>query len=262
MQEMAAACTGSQPVCDDIDDQTTPDMLFHGPSKALAAAQDQEHARVTLGRAMKSLLHMLDIRGYVVTSVGGRSIEGGEEASELAKMYDALPKAADAEAKHDIILEAEVVRPAPYSTAWCRKFSAGTKVIVQIIQKGNVEVMRGVLRAMEAKKAQHVILISRLPLTPYSRKWISKCNKTIEFFLLASLQGVIDRHRLVPKHVPLSEEQAALVRERYKGAKFPKLLTADVMVQYLGLVPGMLVAINERMGREQATMTFFEVAEM
>lgn len=259
---MAALPSGiAQSACDDIDDQTTPDMLFHGPSKALAAAQDQEHARVKLGRAMKSLLHMMDIRGYVVTSVAGQSTVGKDPAV-VAKEYDVDEKAAEAESKHEIILEAEVVNPAPYTAAWCRKMPAGTRVVVMIITKGNVEVMRGVLKAMDLKKAQHVILISRSPLTAYSRKWISKCNTTIEFFTLSSLQGVIDRHRLVPRHVPLSEELAKTVRERYKNARFPKLLMSDVMVQYLGLLPGMIVAINERMGREQACMTFFEVSDM
>jgi DNA-directed RNA polymerase subunit H (RpoH/RPB5) len=259
---MAALSGGGplQPVCDDIDDQSTPDMLFHGPSKALAAAQDQEHARVTLGRAMKSLLHMMDVRGYVVKTIAGQSTVGKDPAV-VAKEYDVAEKAAEAETKHDIILEAEVVDPAPYTSAWCRTLPAGTRVVVMIITKGNVEVMRGVLKAME-KKAQHVILISRSPLTAYSRKWISKCNTVIEFFTLASLQGIIDQHKLVPRHVPLGEELAKVVRERYKDAKFPKLLMTDKMVQYMGLVPGMIVAINERMGREQATMTFFEVSEM
>ena len=87
----------------------------------------------------------------------------------------------------------------------------------------------------------------------------------MEFFLLASLQGVVARHKLVPRHVPLDDTLAARVRSRYKAASFPKLLVQDPMAQikkYLGLVPGMLVAINEKMGREQATMSFFEVSEM
>ena len=247
--------------CDDIDD-TLPDAVVQGPSKALAAAQDQEHARVTLFRAVKSLLHMLDVRGYTVTFVGGHNTRQKDPHLSAADFMD-TERSAMAESEHEIIIEAEVVHPAPYTTAWARDLPAGTQLQVIIITKGNVGVMREVLRAAEDTGTRHVILISRFPLTPYSKKWISECKSTvIDFFLLASLQGIVDRHKLVPRHVPLNKCLAARVRSRYKAASFPKLLLQDPMAHYLGLVPGMLVAINERMGREQATMSFFEVSEM
>lgn len=253
----------SAPPSDDIDDMLcAPEMLSHGPAKALAAAQDQEHARVTLGRAMKSLLHMLDIRGYTVTNVGGHNTRHKDPLVAAAE-FDNADRAFIAENEHEIIIEAEVVDAKPYTTAWAHNIPVGSKVLVIIITKGNVGVMREVLRTMEDNETKHVILVSRFPLTPYSKKWISECKgSTIEFFLLASLQGIIDRHKLVPKHVPLGRELSERVRQRYKAAKFPKLFTTDPMVQYLGLQPGMIIMANEVMGREQAVVSFFEVSEM
>ena len=251
----------SATACDDIDD-AAPDAASQGPSKALAAAQDQEHARVTLFRAVKSLLHMLQTRGYAVTFVGGHNTRQKDPLISAADFMDA-ERSAIAESEHEIIIEAEVVDPLPYTTAWARGLPPGTQLQVIIITKGNVGVMREVLRAAEDTGTQHIILISRFPLTPYSKKWISECKSAvIEFFLLASLQGIVSRHKLVPRHIPLEKCLAERVRARYKAASFPKLLLQDPMAQYLGLVPGMLVAINERMGREQATMSFFEVSEM
>ena len=247
--------------CDDIEDAPT-DAVNQAPSKALAAAQDQEHARVTLFRAVKSLVHMLSVRGYEVTFVGGHNTRHNDPLVAASDFMNA-ERAAMAESEHEIIIEAEVLRPAPYTTAWARELPAGTKLQVIIITKGNVGVMREVLKAAEDTGTRHIILISRFPLTPFSKKWISECKSTVmEFFLLASLQGIVDRHKLVPRHVPLSTELAERVRSRYKAALFPRILMQDPMAQYLGLVPGMLVAINERMGREQATMSFFEVSEM
>ena len=251
----------STPGCDDIED-TVPDAGPQVPSKALAAAQDQEHARVTLYRAIKSLVHMLGVRGYAVTFLGGHDTRGKDPLPFALDFTDG-ERAAAAEAEHEIIMEAEVVEPVKFTTAWARGLATGTRLQVIIITKGNVGVMREVLRTAEDTGTRHVMLISRFPLTPFSKKWISERKETLmEFFLLASLQGIVARHKLVPRHVPLNEELAARVRARYKAASFPKLLTHDPMAQYLGLIPGMLVAINERMGREQATMSFFEVSEM
>ena len=256
---MSTAAGGGH--ADDIDDYTAPDMA-QAPSKALAAAQDQEHARVTLWRAVNSLLHMFKIRGYDVTFVGGHNTRQ-KDPYISAKEFEGAERAAIAESEHEIIIEAEVIDPKPFTTAWSRKLPIGSQLQVIIITKGNVGVMREVLKNVEDNNTRHVILISRFPLTPYSKKWISECKGiVVEFFLLASLQGIIERHKLVPKHIPLDESHAARVRARYKDARFPKLLTHDPMVQYLGLVPGMMVAINERMGREQATVSFFEVSEM
>lgn len=246
---------------DDIDDGI-PDALVQGPAKALAAAADQEHARVTLGRAVKTLLHMLQVRGYSIVNVGGHNTRGLDPLG-AAKEFDSPERATTAENEHEIIMEAEVVDPQPYTTAWAQRIPTGSKVLVIITTKGNVGVMREVLRTMEEHSTQHVILVSRYALTPYSKKWISECKgSTIEFFLLSHLQGAIDRHRLTPKHILLNAEMAERVRQRYKNATFPKLLITDPMVQFLGLTPGVLVMVNERMGREQAVVSFFEVSEM
>ena len=251
----------SAPGCDDIEDSTA-DAGPQVPSKALAAAQDQEHARVTLFRAVKSLVHMLGVRGYSVTFLGGHDTREKDPLPFAADFMDA-DRAAAAESEHEIIMEAEVVAAGPFTTAWARNLPVGTRLQVIIITKGNVGVMREVLRTAEDTGTRHVILISRFPLTPFSKKWISeRVGMVMEFFLLASLQGIVARHKLVPRHVPLNDILAARVRSRYKAALFPKLLVHDPMAQYLGLVPGMLVAINEKMGREQATMSFFEVSEM
>ena len=66
---------------------------------------------------------------------------------------------------------------------------------------------------------------------------------------------------MVQQHVPLNAELAKAVRERYGSGKFPRLLTYDPMVRFLGLPLGTLVAVREVFGREQASMTYFEVAE-
>lgn len=261
---MAAVGVSSvAPVADDNDDCSVSDMNVHAPAKALAAAQDQEHARVTLGRAMTSLIHMLEVRGYAIRFVGNTEIADGVSPYDAAKEFDDSERARCAEADHEIILEGEVVDPAPFTTAWAKDTPVGTKIIVVIITKGNVGVMREVLRSLEEHGTQHVILVSRFVLTPYSKKWINEYKEaTVEFFTLMSLQGVIDRHKLVPKHTPLNASMMQRVKDRYKNARFPKLPTSDPMVQYLGLDAGMMVSVYERMGREQAAMSFFEVAEL
>ena len=69
-----------------------------------------------------------------------------------------------------------------------------------------------------------------------------------------------------PPASPLVEAVLDLAKERvrakFAGGQFPRLLTSDSMVQFLGMPVGSIISVREVFGREQPVTTHFEVSEI
>lgn len=64
--------------------------------------------------------------------------------------------------------------------------------------------------------------------------------KNVEIFLFKNLTFNITRHQDIPKHIPLTEEEAKEVLTKYKitKAQMPKILATDPMARYYGVKSG------------------------
>jgi len=64
--------------------------------------------------------------------------------------------------------------------------------------------------------------------------------KNVEIFLFKNLTFNITRHQDIPKHIPLTEEEAKEVLTKYKITKsqMPKMLSTDPMARYYGVRSG------------------------
>lgn len=64
--------------------------------------------------------------------------------------------------------------------------------------------------------------------------------KNVEIFLFKNLTFNITRHQDIPKHIPLTEEEAKEVLTKYKitKAQMPKMLATDPMARYYGVKSG------------------------
>jgi hypothetical protein len=255
------------------------------PAAALALAQEQENARVTLYRCMRTVLRMLEVRGYVITHVGRQAVvpavEAGSEGLEaesaatitaavraaaiaLLEPYRSKTRAEAAEEQREVIIQAEVAaRPPRYSTAWATALPPGAKLGVVALGHGNVEAVRDVLDQLDAW--QTVLVVSRLPLTAYSAKELllkTPPGKVSQHFKYVDLQAAIVDHGMVPRHAPLNAAMAARIRAQYAGGHFPRLLLTDAMVQFLGMPLGAVISVREVFGREQPVTTYFEVFDV
>ncbi len=69
--------------------------------------------------------------------------------------------------------------------------------------------------------------------------------KNVEIFLFKNLTFNITNHEDVPKHIPLTEEEAKEVLNIYKctNMQIPKILYTDPMARYYGLKPGQMFKI-------------------
>ena len=257
--------TSRAEVGDGVEDSNVGGAADMMPKGAVAQAQEKEQARVTLYRTLKTIVRMLDARGYDIIMMGFNSVSTREQVLLELEQYKIPERALAAETTHEIILEAVVKRPAcKFSTAWASDLPSDHKLIVVAIDQGNVETMREIDNAMIQIEVQSAVLISRRDLTAYSKKFLADPLNTkgsIQHFQYYELQAAIIDHSMVPEHLPLNDAMRTSVMTRYAGAKFPRLLLHDPMVRFLGLKPGMVVAVREVFGREQAVMTYFEVCE-
>jgi DNA-directed RNA polymerase subunit H (RpoH/RPB5) len=233
----------------------------NAPHAALLLAQEQENARVTLYRCMRTLIRMMEVRGYDIKDVGGHNM-----AATGLEMFKNKRVVEEAESSRRVILVAVVPTEAPrLTTSWATGMLPGSRLGVIAIDQGNVGTMREVLATMQERNLTTLILVSRQPLTAYSKKFLvdsTEEGKSIQHFQYADLQAAIVDHKLVPRHAPLNSAMTKIVKDRFIGGKFPRLLTTDPMVKFLGLPLGAVVSVREVFGREQAVITYFEVHDV
>merc|ERR1711972_1288167 len=81
-----------------------------------------------------------------------------------------------------------------------------------------VKPIRILAEKMDEKKIREAILVVRQPLTPLARTAVTEAaaKMKIEVFHENELVVNITRHELVPKHVPLNEDEKAILLNRYK----------------------------------------------
>jgi hypothetical protein len=232
------------------------------PTGALAQAQENELARVTLYRCLRTLVRMLNARGYEITTVGTDEVDGSKGALHAIEQYLDVSRANLAEQSHEIVMEGEVVSHCKYTTAWACDIPIGSRIVVIVLDQGNVETMREINDALITMGIDGAILISRAMLTSYSKKFLvdkEVVKGIIQHFKYEELQAAIIDHSMVQRHMPLNKVMADNVRRRFKGAIFPSLQQADPMVRFLGLRPSMIVRVPEMYGKDQPSDTYFEV---
>ena len=251
------------------DDVLQEDMA---PAKALAAAQMQEHARVTLFAALETTLHMFSRRGFVPTLVGSNKVGGAfpyEDAASRIAEYKDPARASEAERIREVVLEGEVPDPpVPFTSAWALGYPPGTRIAVSTISKGNVDTIRAILGFLEAEGIAHVLILHRHDLTAYARKYLDNYPAvstacTVQHMSLASLQKPIDRNRMTPPHVPMNEAMVEKLVARFGPTdRFPHLLATDAMVRFLGLPKGSVVMTRESVGAGAPTHRWYKVVEV
>lgn len=91
------------------------------------------------------------------------------------------------------------------------------------------------------EKEMNVISIVQEKLTPQiSKELLLDEFKNYEMFLAKQLMFNITRHRLVPKHILLNENEVKEVLNRFLATKtqMPRLLSSDPVARYYGMKSG------------------------
>ncbi|PFH36341.1 DNA-directed RNA polymerase II RPB5 [Besnoitia besnoiti] len=190
-----------------------------------------------LFRARKTCCDMLQDRGYIVSA---------QEKNE--SWNDFLHRFQENECNRSRML-----------LIASHKVDPDNRVIVYFAdetKKTGVKPIRELTERMEERNIQRAILVTQNVLTAFARDAISEAapRHIIENFMESELLVNITKHELVPKHVPLTneEKQNLLNRYRVKEIQLPRIQSADPVARYFGLSRGQVVKIirpSETAGR-------------
>merc|ERR1719482_531827 len=119
-----------------------------------------------------------------------------------------------------------------------------------------VKPIRVLAERMDEKRIKEAILVVKQPLTPLARTAINEAMQKmrIEVFSENELIVNITHHELVPKHVPLTEEEKQQLLDRYrmKPTQLPRIQMQDPIARYFGMSRDQVVKImrpSETAGR-------------
>lgn len=237
-----------------------------GPKKAVAVAHQQDSARVSLHRVLRTLVQVFALRGLDPVRIGRREISVGAGVEVLQDAVDGQNHDYESmEAAEEVVMIGEVSAHAPrYTTAHALQQKPGGRVLVLVFHdqvSGKVKIadkvrhLIGCVRAMPG--VIYTILVHRqMKLKSQTVKALSTYRDFVQSFSFAELQRCIAFHTAVPPHLPLSSAEVAAARMEYPGI-WPKLKTSDPMVKLLRLPAGVVVASQE--GREP--VRYYEVVD-
>jgi hypothetical protein len=257
---------GAAAAHDDDSDDDYDDTQGH--VHAVAKAQSNEAARVTLYRALRTVVQILKRRGFSPVQVGVKVVSGAVDALEVLKEFEDPVRAAMAENDPDIVMEAVVPDvPERYTTAAAHNIPPGTKLMVVVADTGNVQVMYNIVSAMEDANIKYAIVLHRKKLTTFSIKYMQTLPEdrfVVQAFSFLELQAPIDMSCMTPSQVPLTPAAAAAVQTRFGTDldKYPALSTVDAMVRFLGLRLGDMVAEEQCYGSDQPVFQYNVVREV
>lgn len=188
-------------------------------------------------RARKTCCEMLEDRGYLVSDL---------DKMESFKAFQARFHQAESQRSRMLVLGTGIKDPEKKVMVF---FSDENKKI-------GVKPIRDLTDKMAERNIQRAILVVQSPLTVFAKDAIADAapNHIIEWFLESELLINITKHELVPRHIPLTDEekQGLLARYKVKDSQLPRIQQSDAVARYLGLSKGQVVKIirpSETAGR-------------
>jgi DNA-directed RNA polymerase I, II, and III subunit RPABC1 len=123
-------------------------------------------------------------------------------------------------------------------------------IFSKIIEKLNVSEMHNYISILQENKIEHGLIIFEGSPTSTVKNVIGNTPAlgiNIELFTADDLQFNITKHKLVPKHIRLSKEEAKQFKEKY-GVNIPKLLRIDPVCRFYDFSTGDIIKIVRRDG--------------
>lgn len=114
-------------------------------------------------------------------------------------------------------------------------------------EKVNIAGIKERISMLNRESANACIIIHRSSVTSTAKKSIETLDYNFEFFSLSELQLNITRHRLVPRHVRVTDEERKLLENTFKG-KLPHLLLTDPVCRYYAFRRGEYIRIHRKNG--------------
>ena len=126
---------------------------------------------------------------------------------------------------------------------WINNNEENIVVFKTIINKFNVDNIKQTVFILNNIKINHCIVIYLDSITSMAKKLIeSSVDIKFELFTCEELQYNITKHRLVPKHIKLNEEECKEFKSKH-GVNFSILLTSDPVSRFFNFQRGDIIKI-------------------
>lgn len=114
--------------------------------------------------------------------------------------------------------------------------------------KFGVNDVKELINYLKQKEIKHIILIVKDKLTSFGLKYLKNSNIKYEIFIRKSLMFNITKHKLVPKHQLLTNEEKNKLIEslQCKLVQLPKILKTDSISKYFNATPGQVFKIYRK----------------
>ena len=203
---------------------------------------DSEAAFITrIWRIRRTIFEMLADRGYVVAE---------KYRNEPREAFQSMwaETVGRGGGKRDLaILVQHAANPAEHLIVFVPEDTA---------KRVGVKPIRELAEKMEEKNISRGIIVVQQPLTAFAKTAVQEASPRleIEVFMESELLVNVTHHELVPKHLPLSQEDKKLLLDRYKvkETQLPRILQTDPVARYFGMKKGQVVKIvrpSETAGR-------------
>lgn len=115
-------------------------------------------------------------------------------------------------------------------------------------EKFNAESLKVAKDILDNYGSKRMIIVSKTKITPYTKKAIDSFASSgykMEYFEFDEVAINITEHELVPKHIPLTDEEKRELLEKYNvtESQLPKIQKSDPVARYLGVTPGQVLKI-------------------
>jgi DNA-directed RNA polymerase I, II, and III subunit RPABC1 len=122
-------------------------------------------------------------------------------------------------------------------------------VFTKPVIKFNVDRIKEHISVLDKMKMKHCVVVYIDSITPPTKKLVkNSVDMKIEIFTQKELQYNITKHRLVPKHERLSEEEANEFKKKF-GIKFPSILLTDPITRFYNYQRGDVIKITRLSNR-------------
>ena len=113
------------------------------------------------------------------------------------------------------------------------------KILIFFFKKKiSVKEMKANLKKIENEDFDHLILITKVKFNSYINNELKKIDKYLEVFLFKNFHINIITHRLVPKHILLTEEEKIKMIEKFGKTKLPQIKFHDPISRYFNCQVG------------------------
>lgn len=120
-------------------------------------------------------------------------------------------------------------------------------VFINDEEKVNIDAIKERMSILNREGASKSIIIYLSTVTPSAKKSIETAEYKFELFGLNELQLNITRHRLVPRHLAVTEEERKMLDDKFKG-KLPQILVTDPVSRYFAFSRGQYIRIHRKDG--------------